>query len=89
VRRLLAVLALFLLAGSVFVGTRAITANSANLHAACVTGNERLAQINAKFGQLNALFDKAITRPGAQPLDPEIAKLYATFHEPIPLRKCP
>jgi hypothetical protein len=53
------------------------------------TGNARLRQINAKFGQLNSLFDRAIAQPDAKPLSPEIARAYAEFKKPIPLKDCP
>lgn len=58
----------------------------------CLSSNEARAATNAKFAQLNGLFDQSIEenkrkRPN-EPISPEIQKAYDEFKKPVALADC-
>lgn len=90
----MAIIVAVVVSASTFILVQRITdvdENTKAISEACEIRNEALRVINAKFNQLNVLFDASLATPrdpSQPPVSAEILRLYAEFKKPIPLTDC-
>lgn len=76
--------------GATYFATSRLSDNTRAVGKTCAARNEQIAAVNAKFEQLNFIFEAAQRNPGpgSQPPSAELLRLFEAFQKPIPPVSC-